>query len=169
MELLNDAVGGGYLDLKEFDERSQVVLAAKTRADLFAALSDLPTAARLFPPAAELTASSTADSIEISWITVKRQGIWDVPARLVITGSAGTADLDLREARIPAHCVIEILTTWSTVKLKVGNDVVLRTGGYGAGTWSSLKDKAGAPTVPGGPQISINGAGSYCTLVLRRA
>lgn len=100
---------------------------------------------------------------------MKRTGVWDVPARLVITGSAGTADLDLREARIPAHCVIEILTTWSTVKLKVGSDVVLRTAGYGGGTWSSLKDKAGPPTVPGGPQISINGAGSYCTLVLRRA
>ena len=49
--VLQDAVGGGYIDLGEFEGRSQTVFAAKTRGELRAVLMDLPTAAALFPPA----------------------------------------------------------------------------------------------------------------------
>lgn len=170
--VLHDAVGGGYLDLREFEERSQTVYAAKTRGDLRAALADLPASAALFPPAgsAELDRQTgVAETISVDWTTVKRKGDWKVPAHLVITGSMGTADLDLSQATIPlAGCVIEVLASWSTVRLRLGAGIVARTEGFEGGSMSTLKDKAGPPTVPGGSAIDIRGRAGWTTVVLKR-
>ena len=169
--LLHDAVGGGYLDLQEFEERSQTVYAAKTRGDLRAALADLPTAAALFPPAGSVLASNSgADTINVDWTTVKRRGYWQLPAHLVITGSMGTADLDLSQAQVPASgCVIEITASWTTVKLRLGEAIIARTDGFAGGSMSTLKDKAGPPTVPGGSVVDIRGRVGWTTVVLRRS
>lgn len=170
--LLNDAVGAGYLDLQEFEERSQTVYAAKTRGDLRVALADLPTAAAIFPPAGAVAPGAPigrSDTIDVDWTTVKRRGNWQVPAHLIITGSMGNADLDLSQALIPATgCVIEVFASWSTVKLRLGNAVAARTDGFTGGSMSTLKDKAGPPTVPGGPVIDIRGHASWTTVVVRR-
>ena len=173
--VLHDAVGGGYLDLQEFEERSQTVYAAKTRGELRAAVADLPIATGLFPPAAvaapgpSLTGAG-AGRLAVDWTTVKRKGYWEVPPHLVISGSMGNADLDLREAVIPAAgCVIEVIATWSTVKLRLGEAIVARTDGFEGGSTTTLKDKAGPPTVPGGPVIDIRGRAGWTTIVLRRS
>jgi hypothetical protein len=171
--VLHDAVGGGYLNLAEFEERSQTVYAAKTRGDLRTALADLPTAAALIPPAGSALAGGPiggAETINVDWTTVKRRGRWEVPAHLVITGSMGTADLDLGQALIPATgCVIEVLASWATVKLRIGNAIVARTDGFVGGSMSTLKDKAGPPTIPGGPVIDVRGRAGWTTVVLRRS
>lgn len=171
--LLHDAVGGGYLDLKEFEERSQTVYAAKTRGDLRAALVDLPTAAALFPPAGFALSGrpiGNAETIDVDWTTIKRKGHWQVPAHLMIAGSMGTADLDLGQAMIPAAgCVIEVMASWSTVRLRLGAAIVARTEGFAGGSMSTLKDKAGPPTVPGGPIIELRGHPGWTTVVLRRS
>lgn len=171
--LLHDAVGGGYLDLAEFEERSQTVYAARTRGDLRAALVDLPTAAALFPPAGSALSGRPiggTDTINVDWTTVKRRGHWEVPAHLMITGSMGTADLDLSKASIPAiGCVIEVLASWTTVRLRLGDAIVARTDGFAGGSMSTLKDKAGPPTVPGGPVVDIRGRVGWTTVVLRRS
>ena len=168
--LLQDAVGGGYLDLAEFEERSRIVYAAKTRGELRSALADLPTATRLFPdghPAGQ-PPPGPRDTIDIDWTTVKRKGSWAVPAHLVITGSMGTADLDLRDASIPpGGCVIEVAASWSTVRLRLGRSTGVRTDGYQGGSMSTLKDKAG-PAEPGGPVVDLRGRGNWTTVVLRR-
>jgi len=171
--VLHDAVGGGYLDLREFEERSQTVYAARTRGDLRAALADLPTAAAIFPPAGSALPgqpSGTAETIDVDWTTVKRKGTWQVPAYLVISGSMGTADLDLSQARIPlTGCVIEVKASWTTVRLRLGPAIVARTDGFAGGSMSTLKDKAGPPTVPGGPVVDLRGRAGWTTVVLRRS
>ena len=171
--VLHDAVGGGYLDLGEFEERSQTVYAAKTRGELRAALADLPTAAALFPPAGSALLRRPvggADTINVDWTTVKRRGQWQVPAHLMITGSMGSADFDLGQALIPVTgCVIEVLASWTTVKLRLGAAIIARTDGFTGGSMSTLKDKAGPPTVPGGPIVDIRGNAGWTTVVLRRS
>jgi len=171
--VLHDAVGGGYLNLQEFEERSQTVYAAKTRSELRAALADLPTAAALFPPAGSALTDrpiGAAQTISVDWTTVKRRGQWDVPAHLVITGTMGTADFDLSQAVIPATgCVIEVQASWSTVKLRLGAAIVARTDGFEGGSMSTLKDKAGPPTAPGGRVVDVRGHASWTTVVLRRS
>ena len=151
--------------------------AAKTRGDLRGALADLPAAAALFPaPGSALSgrlsggAEWGADTISVDWTTVKRRGRWEVPPHLMITGSMGTADLDLGQALVPVTgCVIEVLASWTTVRLRLCNSIVARTDGFGGGSMSSLKDKAGPPTVPGGPVIDIRGRAGWTTVVLRRS
>ena len=171
--VLRDAVGDGYIDLGEFEERSQTVYAAKTRGELRAALADLPTAAALFPPAGSALLrqpAGGADTINVDWTTVKRRGQWQVPAHLMITGSMGSADFDLGQALIPVTgCVIEVLASWTTVKLRLGAAIIARTDGFTGGSMSTLKDKAGPPTVPGGPIVDIRGNAGWTTVVLRRS
>jgi len=168
--LLQDAVGRGYLDLQEFEDRSRTVYAAKTRGQLRAVLADLPTATHLFPPAVPTPTTVNPNTLDIDWTTVRRRGDWQVPAYLVISGSMGTADLDLRVAAIPpGGCVIEVQASWSTVKLKLGSELAVRTDGFRGGSMSSLKDRAGPPTVPGGPTVDIRGQANWTTVVLKRS
>ncbi|HEY5881723.1 MAG TPA: DUF1707 domain-containing protein [Nakamurella sp.] len=168
--LLQDAVGGGYLDLQEFEDRSRTVYAAKTRGHLRAALADLPTAIHLFPPAVPTPTTVNPNILDIDWTTMRRRGDWQVPAYLVISGSMGTADLDLRDAAIPpGGCVIEVQASWSTVKLKLGPSAAIRTDGFAGGSMSSMKDRAGPPTTPGGPTIDVRGRANWTTVVVRRS
>jgi hypothetical protein len=171
--VLQDAVGGGYIDLGEFEERSQTVFAAKTRGELRAVLMDLPTAAALFPPAGSTLSNlpvGGADTISVDWTTVRRRGRWEVPVHLMITGSMGVADLDLGQALIPATgCMIEVMASWSTIKLRLGEAMIARTDGFAGGSMSTLKDKSGPPTVSGGPVIDIRGHAGWTTVVLRRS
>jgi hypothetical protein len=174
--VLHDAIGGGYLDLQEFEERSQTVYAAKTRGDLRAALADLPAGVQLFTPAAldsvgapSGLAVDRVSTMSVDWTTIKRRGSWQVPAHLVITGTLGTADLDLREATIPlTGCLIEVVASWSTVKLRLGASIVVRTQDFEGGSMTTLKDKAGPPSAAGGPIIDIRGHANWTTVVLRR-
>lgn len=168
--LLQDAVGGGYLDLDEFEERSRTVYGARTRGEIRIALADLPEAATMFPSAIPAHAASTFDSLDVDWTTVKRKGGWRVPAHLVISGSMGTADLDLRAAEFPpGGCVIEVAAAWSTVRIRLGPSATVRTTEFEGGSMSTLKDKAGPPTVPGGPVIDVRGRANWTSVVLRRA
>lgn len=176
--VLHDAVGGGYLDLTEFEERSRTVYAARTRGDLRPALADLPGAASLFPPDPAAAPAGgplpglpavRGESLDIDWTTVKRRGTWSVPAYLVISGSMGTADLDLRLAAVPpGGCVLEVAASWSTIKLRLAPATVVRTTELRLGSMSTFKDRAGPPTGPGGPVIDLRGSGNWTSVVLRR-
>lgn len=175
--LLNDAVGAGYLDLREFEERSGQVFAARTRGDLRPILADLPTAEGLFPPAFSSAVgpvgpappAAAPQTIDIDWTTVKRRGAWPVPPMLVVSGSMGTADLDFSRAPLPAAgCVLDVYASWSTVKITVDSSTGVRSTDWEGGSMSTLKDKAGPPTAPGGPTLHVRGRSSWTTIVLRR-
>ena len=168
--VLHDAVGGGYLDLTEFEQRSATVYAAKTRGDLRSALSDLPGAAHLLAANVPTVAAGSPEIMDIGWTTVKRQAGWEVPPYLMISGSMGGADLDLTQAVLsPGGCVIEVEATWSTVKILLSEAMSLRTHEYRGGQNSTLKDKSGPPTVPGGPVIDVRGRAPWTTIVVKRA
>lgn len=175
--VLHEAVGGGYLDLSEFEERSRTVYAARTRGDLREALADLPGAVPLFRPDPAAPAGGTlpvpatvpGERLDIDWTSVKRRGAWSVPPSLVISGSMGTADLDLRSADVPpGGCVVEIATSWSTIKLRLAPATLVRTTHLRLGSMSTFKDRAGPPTGPGGAVIDLRGSGNWTSVVLRR-
>lgn len=177
--LLHDAVGAGYLDLQEFEERSTQAYAARTRGELRPVLEDLPTADRLFPAlavpggppvvAGDVLAATPSETIDIDWTTVKRRGVWSIPAVLAVVGSMGNADLDFSHSVLPAGgCVVDVSASWSTVKVTVDGATVIRTTDWHGGSMSTLKDKAGPPTAPGGSTLDIRGRTSWTTIVLRR-
>jgi hypothetical protein len=115
IDLLQRAVGQGMLDLDEFGQRTDVALAARTRADLNRVLLDLPIRDEpLRPDAADvLVLRSTLSE-------VSRRGNWRVPSRLLIISRLGSTKLDFTEAEFTSPDVaIELAVTGGSVDLLV--------------------------------------------------
>lgn len=175
--LLNDAFSAGYLEISEFEERSVVAYSARTRGELRGVLAQLPVAEQLFPDAVSRSAAVLPSplgvqpmEIDADWTTVRRKGVWRVPARLLVTGSWGTIDLNFVNAEFLGPSVdIELQVSVSTVKLMLGPDHEIDYNGVDAIGWSSVKDKAGSPKRPGGQAIRLVGAISGMSgVVIRR-
>lgn len=174
---LNDAFSTGYLDIAEFEERSERVYSARTRSDLRAVLENLPITGALFPdaPASGVVSATPAPTRpvewEANWDTVRRKGVWDAPSTVLVTGAMGTVDLDFTNAVFPGPVVtVQFQVSTSTLKVRVGPDHEVRTGGLVRSGWSTLKDKAGEPTRPGGPVVELVGSMSAMSgLTLRRS
>ncbi len=104
--LLQEAMSRGMLDSAEFDERSTRALAARTRRDLNTLVSDIAL------PGVEAvvgTPVTPGDTVRLGgWLaSVKRNGNWPVPRKLVLSPRMGSIQLDFTEARID-HAVVEI-------------------------------------------------------------
>lgn len=179
--LLNEAFASGYLDVTEFEERSSIVYAGRTRGELRAMFVDLPNAGLLFPdvvasgPGAQQDVPPAAVSApaewSIDWDTVRRKGRWQVPSRVLVTGWMGTLDLDFTRATFPGPSVeLQMHVSTSTVKVRVGSGQEIRCQDLTTSGWSSIKDKAGAPGGPGGPVITVTGSLSAMSgLVIKRS
>lgn len=175
--LLNSALTDGYLDIHEFDERASVVYAARTRGELREVLAHLPGDDRLFPsrlapagPGASVEAARPIE-LDIAWKNVTRKGSWQVPARIVVSGSMGTVDLDFSHAEFAyADVNIELQVSASSVKLLLARDQSIETTDLSCSSWSWIKDRAGPAAVTTGPTVRLHGAlagGSYA-LIRRR-
>ena len=104
VDLLQRAVGQGMLDLDEFGQRTDIALAARTRAELNRVLLDLPI--RDEPMRADtdevLVLRSTLSE-------VSRRGNWRVPSRVLIISRLGSTKLDFTEAEFSvAQVTIEL-------------------------------------------------------------
>lgn len=175
---LNDAFATGYLDVSEFEERSGVVYTARTRGELRPLVADLPNAAALFPdaPVASPTpvdgphAPLVPVELTADWDTVRRKGSWQVPPRLLLTGTMGTVDLDFSKAGFTTPTVdVEVQVSSTNVKLRLGPDQEARVDDLVKSGWSSIKDKAGPPHRPGGTVFLIRGSLSAASgLILKR-
>lgn len=162
--LLNDSFSSGYLEIAEFEDRSGLVYAAKTRRELRKVLEDLPSATMLFPaPAVAASAGPAYEPLHLDadWSEVRRKGVWEVPPSIVATASVGTVDLDFTAARFTGPSTsVQLQVSVSTVKVRVGPDHEVRYTDLHLSGWSKVKDKAGAPTRPGGAVIELIGAAS---------
>ncbi len=170
--LLNDAFAAGYLEIVEFEDRSGLVYTAKTRRELRTVLEDLPSAAKLFPgPPAAAPAGPAAEPLHLDadWSEVRRKGVWEVPSSILATASVGTVDLDFTAARFTGPSTsVQLQVSASTVKLKLGPEHEVRHRDLHLSGWSKVKDKAGAPTRPGGAVIELIGSASGMTSVIIR-
>lgn len=174
IELLNDAFASGYLEIVEFEDRSGLVYTAKTRRELRTVLEDLPSAAKLFPePPAAAPAGPAAEPLHLDadWSEVRRKGVWEVPSSILATASVGTVDLDFTAARFAGPSTsVQLQVSASTVKLRLGPEHEVRHRDLHLSGWSKVKDKAGAPTRPGGAVIELIGSASGMTaVIIRRA
>jgi hypothetical protein len=110
---LGDALAEGRLSAQEHSERLDAVLAARTHADIVPLVSDLPGAAAVLAPQYGLPASSgQAGSLRRSRSTTRmiavlsgitKKGPWQVPPYLEAVTVLGGAELDLRDAVLPAR------------------------------------------------------------------
>lgn len=130
VEVLRDATSDGRLDLDEFEERMTAAYRARTYGELRPLTDDLPTVEHA-PPPKELVLRSHGSS-------VRREGRWPVPRRLVVNAKHGSVRLDLTKAVVLASEVeIDITATHSSVVLLVPAGTDVHNDGLSA-SWSSV-------------------------------
>jgi Domain of unknown function (DUF1707) len=111
---LHNAVALGLIDIDEFEERSILVSTARLHSELVALVGDLP------GPGALVT--SATDRVELRGVlgSLKRQGEWVVPTRLVLVRRMGSIDLDLTKARFAGPIVvIELDVKFGSVDIRL--------------------------------------------------
>ncbi|MEO6955639.1 MAG: DUF1707 domain-containing protein [Antricoccus sp.] len=162
--LLNSALTEGYLDIHEFDERAAVVYSARTRGDLRDVLAhlpgdDRPFSDRLFPAESAARVDAPPIELNLSWTSVSRKGSWQVPSRILVSGSMGTAELDFSHAQFSyGEVAVELQVSSSTVKVLLAEHQSIATDDLVCSSWSAIKDRTGAPTVTTGPTVRLHGA-----------
>jgi hypothetical protein len=124
IDLLQRAVGQGMLDLDEFSERTDAVLAALTRSELNAVLLDLPDLLSDEPVVTDVLVLRSMLS------EVRRSGKWLVPARLLISSRLGATRLDFTEAVLAQpHVIVELAVTGGLIELRVPRRATVLTTG----------------------------------------
>ncbi|NMD57684.1 MULTISPECIES: DUF1707 domain-containing protein [Tsukamurella] len=171
VELLGEAMATGYLTVDEFDQRTHAAYGATNRGELQSIVNDLPIRDRLFPrTVAERAADTPPEELDIEWTTVHRKGVWTAPARMRISGSMGTANIDFRRADLPyGEVEVDLQVSMSSVKVRLSPTMRVDVSGIGRSGLSSVKDRSGPPEGASGPLVVIKGSVSAgSTIVLRR-
>ncbi|MFI6098374.1 DUF1707 domain-containing protein [Lentzea sp. NPDC051213] len=114
VSLLNRAVGRGMITLDEFTTRTDIALAAVTRADLNVVLIDLPGMVNN-----DLGSAGQRVELKNTMGTTVRKGVWVVPPELLVSNTLGSTDLDFTEATVPPSVLIDLDVSLGSVKLVV--------------------------------------------------
>jgi hypothetical protein len=102
--VLNEALAEGRLTAEEHSERLDSIYAAKTQADLVPLFDDLPVRPDSAPvPAPSGSQRSGSRLLFAIFGGATRKGAWHVPENSTAVTIFGGADIDLREAVLPAR------------------------------------------------------------------
>ncbi|NIJ14358.1 hypothetical protein FHU38_004759 [Saccharomonospora amisosensis] len=167
VELLQQAIGRGLLDLDEFTERTDTALAARTRGELNTVLIDLPglvhpdatmRGGHTSPPEAARTAPGQRVKLRAHGSSLVRKGNWFVPAELLVVNKYGETKLDFSEAEIAAPVVhVELDTKWSAVHIVIPEQAAVDLNGLTELKWSSIDDKTNSAGKLGSPRFVFTG------------
>jgi uncharacterized protein DUF1707 len=165
VQVLQKAIGHGMLSLDEFTARTDVALAARTRAELNAVVVDLTgvthtdVASPVRVPPVELRANMSK---------IRRVGQWAVPRQLIVRNRLGSAELDFSEARIEhAEVEIQLDVSGGSVQLLLPERASVDTNGVVV-VAGSVKDRVGGARA-GRPRFVITGKVTAGSLRIRRA
>jgi hypothetical protein len=162
---LNQALAEGRITLTELEERLTVVYAARYERDLVAPLADLPALASAAP--VPVTPAGPALVLKAGMSTIKRTGVWDVPARLRVQSGMGSVVLDFCDAQI-AHPVVEI-----EVVLGAGSAKLLVPDGATANVddlvpgMGSVRSRVPSRPRPGSPHFVVHGRTAMGSVTVR--
>ncbi|HEX3593428.1 MAG TPA: DUF1707 domain-containing protein [Pseudonocardiaceae bacterium] len=166
--LLQEAMARGMLDAQEFDERSVAATQARTRRDLNVLVSDIPV--RQVPVSEAMVALGGAeDAVEMrGWFSsIKRNGAWEVPRRLVLRPRMGSVELDFTEAHI-THPVVEIEldVAGGSVEMRLPEGASAATNDVDV-TMGSIEDHRRDATLDGHPRFVLSGSVRWGSVELR--
>jgi hypothetical protein len=152
IDLLQRAVGQGMLNLDEFSERTDSVLAATTRSELNSVLIDLPDLVRDEPVATDVLVLRSMLS------EVTRSGPWLVPAKLLISSRLGSTRLDFTSAQV-THPVIsvELAVTGGVIELRVPRTATVLTTGVRVTGGRVVDRRRPQPHREAGPHYVLSG------------
>ncbi|TDP66093.1 DUF1707 SHOCT-like domain-containing protein [Actinokineospora alba] len=161
--VLQKAIGHGLLSLDEFTARTDVALAARTRAELNTVLVDLP---GLVHPESGVAPVKPVE-FRATMSALKREGEWVVPRDMVIRSQMGSTVLDFSDAVISFPEIrIEVDVAAGSVELLMPErssvDASAVTVELGSKT-----DKASGSRA-GGPHFVVTGSVRAGSLTIRR-
>ncbi|NKY57348.1 DUF1707 SHOCT-like domain-containing protein [Nocardia flavorosea] len=156
--IVQGAFAEGRLDLVEFDERIAAVYAGRTVPELEALTVDLVPAAH----------GSKTDRLVLrsAGSSVKREGQWRVPPRIVVETEHGGVRLDFTEA------VLRSPEVWVEMKSAHASVLLIIPPGWSVdideviSEWGSVTNKAGAP-VSGLPLLRVTGVVQHASVTVR--
>jgi class 3 adenylate cyclase len=141
----------GRLTLDEFSQRVEVVLAARTQAELEQATRDLP-------PEAAAPYESTipkSESIVAVFSGASRRGRWRAGRGLRATAVFGGIDIDLRNAELDAPQIdIKAVCVFGGIDIVVPEGVMVHLSGFSLFGGKDLR-VADTPVLPGSPVINV--------------
>jgi class 3 adenylate cyclase len=149
--LLATYCGDGRLTLEEFSERVELVLAARTQADLDGALADLP--ADSAPTATSRLPASGWQVVALSGSS--RKGRWRPKAKFRAVAFMGGITVDLRHAEIEhPELTVTAVAFMGGIDIVVPEGVLVHLGGF---SFMGGKDEriAKVPVLPGSPVIKV--------------
>jgi hypothetical protein len=105
--VLNEALAEGRLTAEEHSQRLDSIYAARTYADIVPLIDDLPARSDFTSPAlrsgGEVATADSARPIIAIFGGASRKGAWRVPPASTVVTVFGGADIDLRDATLPAR------------------------------------------------------------------
>jgi hypothetical protein len=153
-EKLRVAAGDGRIDLAELEERLDQTYRAKTYGELDALLADLPDKR---PTGALVTPGSETMLLKTHGSTVKQNGRWTVPQKIVAECGVPNIVIDFTEASCAHRDVtVEASCGLGNIKLIVPRGWTVRIDGSSTNT-SHISNKADAPAKPSAPTLTLIG------------
>ena len=153
-EKLRVAAGEGRVDLAELEDRLERAYRAKTYSELDALLADLPDQR---PPGALAASASETMLLKTHGSTVKQNGRWTVPRRIVAECGLPNIIIDFTEASCAyLDVTVEASCGLGNIKLIVPRGWTVRIDGSSTNT-SHISNKADAPTDPAAPTLTLIG------------
>jgi hypothetical protein len=159
---LSEAFAHGTLDMDELERRVTVAHTARSPAEVEALVAGLTpaVAAPLAPRVETLPAAHVQPTGRLLCVMggASRRGVWTVPRHLKVTTIFGGAELDFREARLPAGPVDMVITS-----VMGGVHVVVPPGlaveAYGSAVMGGFEEvHRSAPNLdPDAPLLRIHG------------
>ncbi|GLZ37423.1 DUF1707 domain-containing protein [Actinokineospora sp. NBRC 105648] len=138
--VLQKAIGHGMLSLDEFTVRTDIALAAKTRAELNTVLVDLPGVINREPGSPTAVPPMEFRAVMSS---LKREGPWIVPREMTVHNRMGSSEFDFTEAEIGHREVqVKLDVAGGSVELLVPENASCDTDGVTA-VAGSVENKVG--------------------------
>jgi hypothetical protein len=162
---LNQALAEGRITLSELEERLTMVYSARYERDLVAPLADLPGV----PTAVAVPTTPAGQQLVLKsgMSTIKRTGVWDVPARLRVLSGMGSVVLDFCDAPVH-HPVVEIELELGagSARLLVPDDATANVDDLVPGM-GSIKNKVPSRPRPGSPHFVVHGRTGMGSVTIR--
>jgi hypothetical protein len=178
--VLQKAIGRGMLDLDEFTERTDVALAARTRGELNAVLTDLPGLVHRDavrqptpntygpPPVYHGGGSGQPLVLNAKYSSLVRSGPWLVPESLQIRNKYGSTKLDFTQAQVPHAVVyIDLDTRWGSVELIIPEHASVDVNAITEIKLGSLEDKTRSNGMAASPRYIVSGRVHGGSLIIR--
>jgi hypothetical protein len=163
-QILHNAMAEGRLDLKELEERLDMVYAAKTFSDLEPVTRDLPVQMPhpvAVPGPAPVVSNRIGGTVgpnqSIAIMSgVDRKSPWVCPPHHNAIAVMGGVDLDLSQATfVSAHTTIQCFAFMGGIEIRVPDDIHVQVDGFGF--MGAFEDKTMGTYVEGRPVVRITG------------